>query len=90
MRKVTGHGLWRWALPVLLAAGACWTGNLALFNWWAAGGPPTPHPEIYEQRGNLFFLLTLALLLVAVLLAVINAGRRRAPRSPDGKPGRPE
>lgn len=69
---------WRWILPVLLLAGACWTGNLTLFNYWAAGGPPTPHPEIYEQRGNFFFAVTVALLLAAAVLIVVYVRRRRA------------
>lgn len=77
MSKMAGSRLWRWALPVLLVVRACWTGNLTLFNWWAAGGPPTPHPEIYEQRGNLFFGLTVALLLAALVLVVVNIRRKR-------------
>lgn len=68
-----------WLLPVLLLLGACWTGNLTLFNWWAAGGPPTPHPEIYEQRGNVFFFVTVGLLVLALVLIVLNLRRRRRP-----------
>lgn len=84
MSKMAHARLWRWALPVLLVVGACWTGNLTLFNWWAAGGPATPHPEIYEQRGNLFFALTVALLLVAAVLVVVSLRRKGASRSNDG------
>lgn len=66
-----------WLLPALLLVGACWTGNLTLFNWWAAGGPPTPYAELYEQRGNIFFVVTLVLIVTAVVLIVINVRRRR-------------
>lgn len=76
--------LWRWALPALSIVGACWTGNLTLFNWWAAGGPPTPYPEVYEQRGNFFFAVTVALLLAAAVLIVVNLRRRGTSRSGDG------
>lgn len=64
-----GKLLKRWILPVVLIVGVCWTGTLTLFNWWAAGGPPSGHPEVYEHRGNLFFIVT-AVLLVSVLLLV--------------------
>ena len=66
---------WRWLVPVLLLAGACWTGNLTLFNYWAAGGPPTAHAELYEHRGNLFLAVTIALLLAAVVVGAINLRR---------------
>jgi membrane protein DedA with SNARE-associated domain len=71
-----------WVLPALLA-GACWTGNVTLFNYWAAGSPPTPHPEIYEQRGDFFFAVTVALLLAAAVFVVMNVRRSRASRSED-------
>jgi len=32
-----------------------WALYLTAFNYWAAGGPPTPHPEIYRMRGEIFF-----------------------------------
>lgn len=67
----------RWLVFLLLLAGACWTGNLTLFNWWAAGGPPTAYPELYEHRGNFFCGVTLSLLLLAGLLLVVNLRRRR-------------
>ncbi len=81
MTKLARSRLWRWALPTLLVVGACWTGNLTLFNWWAAGGPPTPHPEIYEQRGNLFFALTVLMALLALAALFINLRRKRSGRT---------
>ena len=81
MNKMVRTRHWYWALMALLVAGAFWTGNLALFNWWAAGGPPSPQPEVYEQRGNIFFALTVALLLLAFLLVVVNRKRNKASRT---------
>jgi hypothetical protein len=40
---------------------------LACFNWWAAGGPPTPDPKIFEARGTAFFGLALLSFVIAVL-----------------------
>jgi hypothetical protein len=34
--------------------------NVALYNWWASWGPPTPHPEIYAWRSKIVFLISLA------------------------------
>lgn len=68
--------LWRWALAALLAGASCWTGTLTLFNYWAADGPVTAHPEIYEQRGDVFLALTVAMLLSALLLFVASLRRR--------------
>jgi hypothetical protein len=51
-------------LCLLLLMGFAWSANLTLFNYWASGGPPVEHPEIYRHRGNVFsaisggFLLT--------------------------------
>jgi len=72
-----GWQILRWTVLLLLLAGACWSGNLALFNWWAAGGPPTAHPEIYEHRGNVFFGVTLLFLLLGLALLIVNLRRSR-------------
>jgi hypothetical protein len=64
------------AVLLLLAAG--WFGNLALFNWWAAGGPPTPHPEVYRFRGNAFFGFASVLFAGAVIVFIrIFRARKR-------------
>jgi len=39
----------------LLLLAVLWAMYLTAFNYWAGGGPPTPHPEIYRMRGNIFF-----------------------------------
>ncbi len=45
----------RWGLVVVLLAGLWWSVELMFFNIWAAGGPPTAHPEVFECRANMFF-----------------------------------
>jgi hypothetical protein len=35
-----------WLLAAILLLAAGWSLNLTLFNWWAAGGPPTTQPEL--------------------------------------------
>ena len=66
----------RWGLAFVLLAVAIWTANLTLFNWWAAGGPPTPKPEQHAMRGNIFAVATLMLFGAAVVLGVFNWKRR--------------
>ena len=65
----------RWIVVGVLLAVSLWTANLTLFNWWAAGGPPTPNPQEYAMRGNLFGLATLLLFAGAGCAAFV--GRRR-------------
>jgi hypothetical protein len=56
------------ALTVLLFLAFLWSVNLTLYNWWAAGGPPTEHPDLYRQRGNMFFAIGWGLLAAIALL----------------------
>lgn len=67
----------RWVIAVGLLLGSLWFGNLAFFNWWAAGGPPTPHPETYAQRGNIFFILTCLFFLSFVIMTLLNIRRTK-------------
>ncbi len=69
--------IWRWIGAGMLLLASLWFGNLTLFNWWAAGGPPTPHPETYALRGNIFFVLTCLLFVGFVTLSILNIRRRR-------------
>ena len=69
----------RWLPPILLLASSCWTGNLTVAFWWAAGGPPTAHPERYAERGNVYFFATCFLLLIAGFLVWRNLRRRHQP-----------
>jgi hypothetical protein len=66
----------RWLAIFGLLAVSVWTANLTLFNWWAAGGPPTPNPQQFATRGNVFAIATLLLFGAAVGLAVFNWRRR--------------
>jgi hypothetical protein len=66
----------RWSLAFVLLAVSIWTANLTIFNWWAAGGPPTPSPQQYVMRGNVFAVATLLLLGAAVGLGVFTWKRR--------------
>ena len=59
-----------WLLPLSLVAASLWSANIALFNWWAAGGPPTPHPEQFTARGNFFGAICVVLLAAAVALSI--------------------
>ncbi len=69
--------IWRWALVLVLVVLSAWNVNLALGYWWAAGGPPTPHPQIFEARGNLHFGLACLFFLPAVIISVLNIRHRR-------------
>lgn len=68
---------WRWLLSAVLLIGALWSTNLALGNWWAAGGPPTEHPETFAFRGNVFFALACLLFLASAFTVVLNIRRLR-------------
>ncbi len=67
----------RWALSASLFVVSCWAGNLALANWWAAGGPPTVHAEQYESRGNGLAFVSVLLFGSAVALGVFSWMRSR-------------
>lgn len=67
----------------LLLAGAVWAGYLAAFNWWAAGGPPTPYRDAYEWRGNAFGIVSLSL--AVAFLAVVVSGIRQLVRRLRGR-----
>jgi len=42
--------------------------NMAAGNFWAAGGPPTPNPEIYRFRGLVWLSIAFFLMILAVFL----------------------
>ncbi len=66
----------RWLVTIALVAVSMWTANLTLFNWWAAGGPPTPNSQQFAMRGNIYAVATLLLFGAAVGLGVFNWRRR--------------
>ena len=73
-----------WLLAIILLATCLWTLNLTMFNWWASGGPPVEHPEIYRTRGNIFFAIACALLLGFSLVLVTIFRRRKARQTKNG------
>jgi hypothetical protein len=42
--------------------------NMAAGNFWAAGGPPTPNPEIYRFRGLVWLSIACFSMILAVFL----------------------
>jgi hypothetical protein len=64
-----------WFTTILLLLVFLWCLNLTAFNYWASGGPPTPHPEIYRMRGNVFFGIA-CVLFVAFLICLRSLIRR--------------
>ncbi len=75
--------MWRWLVAIVTFLAGLWFGNLAMANWWAAGGPPTAHRAAYEVRGNIFSVVALALLVLSIALVVWSARHRRRGERPD-------
>ena len=53
-------------VPLALAVAALWCAQLWMYHGWAAGGPPTPHPEwhrAWSRRFGILMLVWLALLI---------------------------
>lgn len=67
-----------WLLAIVLFLALAWTLNLTAFNYWASGGPPVDHPEVYRARGKLFFAIACGLLLCFSLVALALVRRRKA------------
>ncbi|MCE5312511.1 MAG: hypothetical protein LLF86_05105 [Nitrospiraceae bacterium] len=70
----------RWILVGLSLVVSIWLGNLAISNWWAAGGPPLENPAdavIYAQRGNISFGLACLFFLVFGILLILNIRKRK-------------
>ena len=71
---------WRWlswSAVAVLALVALWSSGLFLFNWWAAGGPPTPDPAFYLRRAYIFLSLAASSLVLSVVLTWLNLRRAR-------------
>ena len=68
--------IWRWIIELsFFLLLSLWFGNLAIGNWWASGGPPTPNPGTYAFRGNVFFILAILCIIGFVILLVMNIKR---------------
>jgi len=65
----------------LLLLAFLWFLYLTAFNYWAGGGPPTPHPEIYRMRGNIFSGIA-CVLFVALAVCLWILVRRKKVRLP--------
>jgi len=55
-------------LGLILVLAILYSFNLAAFNFWAAGGPPTPNPEVYRFRGIVFLSIAFLLTIFSVFL----------------------
>jgi uncharacterized membrane protein YphA (DoxX/SURF4 family) len=75
-----------WVMTVLLFFAFLWSLNLTAFNYWASGGPPTPHPEIYRMRGNIFFGIACVFFVAfgVCIWSLVQRKKRRTPRPPVG------
>lgn len=62
----------------LLLLALLWFLYLTAFNYWAGGGPPTPHSEIYRMRGNIIFGVACALFVALVVCLLILLRRMKA------------
>ena len=67
-----------WLTTLLLLGALLWALYLTAFNYWAAGGPPTPHPEIYRMYGNIFFEIACVLFVAFGLCLWILVRRKGA------------
>ncbi len=66
----------RWILFVILLGWTAWSAMLTVMYIWAAGGPPTPHPEIFARRAYIYLLVTLVSLGGAVALLIFNIRKK--------------
>jgi len=66
----------RWSASLLLIAAGLWSLNLAAFNAWVAGGPPTPYPEVYARRSDVFFIVSLSFFVLALMVAWLLRPKR--------------
>ena len=71
---------------VILFLAFLWSLNLTAFNYWASGGPPTPDPEIYRMRGNIFFGIACVFFVAfgVCIWSLVRRKKRHTPRPPLG------
>jgi hypothetical protein len=69
---------WRCLLVAILVLASLWFANLAVGNWWAGGGPPTPQPakDRFVFCGNVSFGIS-CLLFVSAIAVGINIYRMK-------------
>jgi len=56
-----------WGTTVIVFVGLLWSLNLMFFNIWAAGGPPTDNPQLFEGRAEWFAVQSLVFLFLLVI-----------------------
>ena len=62
----------RWILFLGLLVWTAWSAISTVMYMWAAGGPPTPYPEIYVRRAYIYLFSTCASFASAVTLLIYN------------------
>ena len=66
-----------WFVTSFLFLGLVSTALLTVFNLWLSTGPPVAHPEMYRTRAEIFFGISIALLVVfLVALRKLIRGQR--------------
>ena len=64
------------AVVCTLVVVGLWCINLAAFNLWAGGGPPTDNPDLYRHRGLAFLIGSAIAFIGAIVIAVAWLKRR--------------
>ncbi len=67
----------RWCGAAFLLILCLWFAYLTMYNLWAAGGPPTPNPQTYATRANVFLALACASFASFLVIVVQNLQRRK-------------
>jgi uncharacterized membrane protein YidH (DUF202 family) len=67
-----------WVMAALLLLASGWSFNIATYNWFAADYH-NEYSHAYASRGNIFFIVALALLaaFVWVIVAILRSGKKR-------------
>jgi uncharacterized membrane protein YidH (DUF202 family) len=67
-----------WVVAVLLLLASVWSFNIATYNWFAADHH-NEYSHAYASRGNIFFIVALALFaaFVGVIAAILRSGKKR-------------
>jgi uncharacterized membrane protein YidH (DUF202 family) len=76
MSRWTNAMRWLAALLLLLASG--WSFNIATYNWFAADHH-SEYSHAYASRGNIFFIVALALFAasVSVIVALLRSRKKQ-------------
>jgi hypothetical protein len=61
----------RWGASGLITILAIIYFNGALYCYWAAGGPPTPNPELWIKKGNEWLGISVVLIIMAIIITYL-------------------